>query len=620
MLKWHIAGKYMYRRGGVSAARGTENCPPYNQKNRKEKIMEVLNDVNVKTISMVKLGANYYALKDEDAVRKSVLWEPEKALTKDMLKAYYQPSFYETLSAAALDINAETVGTGVATDAEQENVAVYTDENGSTVVVLLADVAENAAVTLEKDMHLRLNGKVLSFGSSGTYLKIDTTVSEGVIDGRVPGSMVVKTVAQETAVMERLLDLRAANSRVLGGAYQLNLANSSAASLAVMVRNGHFSGENCTIQATQNAGSGNLYGIAAYSPLSLQGCTVTCQCAGGLSRGVEVKEDVQNACICDCVIRAESITNTAVGFYPLCQNAVVRNSQILASNTGNSADNEVGKSTAIQQYADKLTVENCRLISSSEKTHTNCIYAYQGEYRIYNTEIRASSAENYAYALQNQPDAKGYIQDCICFADATSGETNASYAVGVLNYGKMTLENCSAYGTHSGMQLWPNSHTHVTGGTFEGVGHGGIYFSNMGGTAFIQNAKILNARYCGDFKSTFDYENQYHIAGMYIGNAENTVVSNAAVYLDNCLIDGSTGNAVVLRGTGGEQNNAIYMSNCEVTGGTIRIDGNTHKLYVGKACDVVSSSTKPECVVQTDAVYTGAPGMPEDMPAAEDML
>ena len=46
---------------------------------------------------------------------------------------------------------------------------------------------------------------------------------------------------------------------------------------------------------------------------------------------------------------------------------------------------------------------------------------------------------------------------------------------------------------------------------------------------------------------------------------------------------------------------------CTAFCGTIRIDSDTHKLYVGKACNVVSSAAKPECVIATDTVYLGYP-------------
>ena len=580
--------------------------------------MEILDNVRVDTISMVKLGSKYYALKDEDAVRKSQLWEPEQAVTGELLKAYYQTSFYESLGAAVADVNAQTVGSGVTEDAESENVAVYTDEKGSTVVTLLADLTEPASVIFTKDAILRLNGKVLTFTESGTHLKFAETVSEAWIDGRVPGSRVVKSVAEETAAAERVLDMRAGSSRILGGKYQLNLANNSAASLALMVRNTQFYGEGFEIEATQNAGSGNLYTIMAYSPLKLQGCTVKCHTVGGIARCVETNADSQEVYINDCDFLAESLENTAVSFYPLCHNAVVRNSRIRAKRMGNSTENASSKATAIQQYADKLTVENCQLSASSVKKHTNCIYAYRGEYWIINTEIRAESAENYAYGVENLAAASGYLQDCVCFADATSGFTDSLCSTGVLNYGSLTLKNCSAYGTHSGMQLLPGSHTHATGGTFEGVGHGGIYFSHAGGSAFIQDAEIKNVKYRGAYKTTYEYLNQYGVAAMYIGSVDGN--GGISVYMDNCGIDGSGPFAngaepIRFRDSENEQNNAVYMSNCTVMGdGNIRFGNSSHRLYHGLSNRILTESNMAECLVQTSSVYHCDPGMPENMP------
>ena len=165
----------------------------------------------------------------------------------------------------------------------------------------------------------------------------------------------------------------------------------------------------------------------------------------------------------------------------------------------------------------------------------------------------------------------------------------------------LTLENSTVYGTHSGMQLNPNSQTQVTGGVYEGVCHGGIYFSNMGGSALVQDAKISNARYRGDYKNCFDYDSGlYHNAGLYVGGIN---ADGIAAYLENCNINGSTGNAMVFSSTEGAQNSALYLSNCHVTGGSIRIDDDSHKLYIGKACHVEPTSNRPNCVLETAEVY-----------------
>jgi hypothetical protein len=71
----------------------------------------------------------------------------------------------------------------------------------------------------------------------------------------------------------------------------------------------------------------------------------------------------------------------------------------------------------------------------------------------------------------------------------------------------------------------------------------------------------------------------YNEGGFYIGGGSDR--NGVVIYMDNCEIYGKN-NTFVLRGTSGEHDNKLYMSNCRLTGpGNIRIDNNTHELYLG---------------------------------------
>ena len=154
---------------------------------------------------------------------------------------------------------------------------------------------------------------------------------------------------------------------------------------------------------------------------------------------------------------------------------------------------------------------------------------------------------------------------------------------------------------------------HINGGTYKGVGHGGIYFSKPNSSCYIENATLSSAKYDGEFKKDYRYfteENgvvtheQYDETGFYVGDSAS--VCNTSVYLDNCKIVSGRQGAFVLRGTSNEQNNSVYMSNCTVVGEnkTVRVDNNTHKVFLGFRNNITTENVSlPEVVTNTREVY-----------------
>jgi hypothetical protein len=133
-----------------------------------------------------------------------------------------------------------------------------------------------------------------------------------------------------------------------------------------------------------------------------------------------------------------------------------------------------------------------------------------------------------------------------------------------------------------------------------------------GASSYVENATIASAKYEGNHKAEYRYptidqgvivDGQYDIAGFYVGGDAG---ANISVYLDNCQIVGGNQSAFVLRGTSGEQNNSVYMSNCTVSGENknVRIDNDTHRLYIGFGNNITAEDTDlPEAVVTTDDIY-----------------
>jgi len=127
---------------------------------------------------------------------------------------------------------------------------------------------------------------------------------------------------------------------------------------------------------------------------------------------------------------------------------------------------------------------------------------------------------------------------------------------GVSSAASLEMNNCYVWGSHAGV-LAQGAVT-VNGGTYEGYGHGGIYFTGAGTTSYIYDAAInWAAMREGTYADSVAGTNG---AGVYIGGK-----SNITVYMDNCSVY-STLYGVVLRNSGGEKNNHLYVSNSTFTG------------------------------------------------------
>lgn len=135
-----------------------------------------------------------------------------------------------------------------------------------------------------------------------------------------------------------------------------------------------------------------------------------------------------------------------------------------------------------------------------------------------------------------------------------AGTAYASNSRGVYCEGKLELNNCYVWGAHAGVTC--KGELAINGGTYEGYGHGGLYFS--GSTANIKNAKL----YWAEMKEgcIADSVAGTNGAGFYVGGA-----SNITMYMDNCDVYGTL-YGVVIRSSGGEKNNNLYVSNSTVEG------------------------------------------------------
>jgi hypothetical protein len=274
-------------------------------------------------------------------------------------------------------------------------------------------------------------------------------------------------------------------------------------------------------------------------------------------------------------------------------------------NGGNYFMSSDGTSVAIRNNKEntKLVVSNCDIeVSNSSGRGVGIFNA--GVAIISGCDITASAIGNSAesHAITNGGEAT--ISNCDIRAYSNYHKDGDGYSAssrGVFNSGTLTINDCYVLGTHSGMEN--HGTLYVNGGTYESYGHGGIYFADTGTTAYVRNATLKDSL---TMPEGYTGTSQHNGAGFYIGGGDNM-----KVYMDNCKIYGSA-SQIVLRGSSNEKNNTLKISNSDLydlDGDylSVRIDNDTHKLYIGKGCNFTAENTTlPSAVIATDEVYVQA--------------
>ena len=226
-----------------------------------------------------------------------------------------------------------------------------------------------------------------------------------------------------------------------------------------------------------------------------------------------------------------------------------------------------------------------------------------GKFDIYNSTINANSTAAKTRALYLTSTGDGTISNSKTIGTCDLyPATIVSSSQGINNAGKLTVNNCYVWGSHSG--LTNSGELIVNGGTYESPGHGGMYFGNLIKPAYIRDAVLRHTAVPENATSSIDNNK----GGFYIGGGSDR--NGVVVYMDNCEIYGEI-HAFTLRGTSGEHDNTLYISNSRLTStGYVRIDNNTHKLYLGvgnnfDGSDAATSTHEPMTsqVIHTNETY-----------------
>ena len=313
--------------------------------------------------------------------------------------------------------------------------------------------------------------------------------------------------------------------------------------------------------------------------------------------------------------------NTLTLYNTLYMNSgsVIKNGTIVMDDTSCAAISANGNNVTIENITLKVTGTNfaigvraCRTVniinskisvSTTNQDKATSAYGILSELLggaiIKNSDITASVKYGTAIAVDIQAEAEIYNSQIKAYANYDSDNQDyLSYSIGCRNLGNLHIENSYVYGVHSGIDT--SGDTYINGGTYEGFGHGGIYCSGNGSTYYIYNCVIQAANMPDGFEPmrTARTEN-----GMYVGGGANR--NNMTIYMDGCNISGIKYD-VVLRGSSSEKNNNLYVSNCIFGQNKIRIDNNTHALFVGKGCNLTDESyTLIEAVFITNEEYKG---------------
>ena len=286
------------------------------------------------------------------------------------------------------------------------------------------------------------------------------------------------------------------------------------------------------------------------------------------------------------------------------------------------ASNGIGIFTACDTYIDGVTIK----VNSDGSNIIRGIWApNNNNIEITNSNISVTGKTPSVYGI-TLISPNGKISNCnVSVAapylpkDDNSGYLSTSTGISLTN-GQTIIENCNVVGSLAAVSSTDNV-LMVDGGTYKGYGHGGFYL--IGGKttpAYIYNATLVSLdENPGGYETL---ELMTNDAGLYAGGSEgpdNPGSFEFIMYMDNCKIL-NTRQAIVIRGVGGESGHKVYVSNININDGSyIRIDNDTHKLFVGENCNfdnddyrmnintILTPEQRAQCVEFTNENYRVTP-------------
>ena len=541
---------------------------------------------------------------------------PELVPSVEELQETYEFTYYSTMYDAVQDVNSGTIGNSA--DITEENKAdavagIFTDDEGMPNVILMQDF-ETDRLQPNTDMIINLGGNTLSCTGAPV---IDSLGGNLTIDGRIEGSTIKGANANT-------LQLRAGAVTLNRGNY-INESNTTSTINTIMtaanltINNANINGvnnggnirgitpsgspvisiENTDITIKSTSQNHTVTGLGSTNQLTLSNSSINIEGSGAIfafQNGQSGKND-SKANISNTSFTVKSDNTTGKRCYSILNYGEVDIDEVDIIQIADTSE-----SAAIcDNY--KLNANNLNINTKGNAKNTFGIYA--------SSTSTVELSNSYIYAEVTDKHISEFDVSCMALANfgtttadnttflvsgpyAESGFFNAvsdgtydAYPVAISSGGNITLNNCTARGMHAGMSSSGGSVV-IDGGTYEGFGHGGIYFSGENTTSYVKNATI------GECENYTGYaDNGTNHAGFYMGSN-----NNITVYMDNCKIYGLN-QPIVMRGSSGEENITLYISNSNIdfenanANAYIRIDDITHRLYIGSGNNFDVSNVKP---------------------------
>ena len=179
---------------------------------------------------------------------------------------------------------------------------------------------------------------------------------------------------------------------------------------------------------------------------------------------------------------------------------------------------------------------------------------------------------------------------------AFANYSESQYTVGVYNNtatSNLDIYDSYIYGCHGGVISY--GPTYISGGTYEGYGNGGLVLAAQTEN-YIENATFKQVDMQGGY---LDLGGGTNGAAIYVGTKSDVIA-----YINNCRLFGKD-RPLIIGGLKGQTNISVYISNTTLNDKWVRMDSDTHKLYIGIGCNITAENTqRPDSVVITNETYT----------------
>ena len=512
--------------------------------------------------------------------------DPSSQIDIEYLTTYFNAYYYSNLTDAVTDINEEnTINAKVKPD-DTTGIAVYTDINNNTCLVLLKDINLEGAITFTKPIHFKLNGYTITYPNLYT---ITFEATNSIMDGRVPGSKLYCSIETATNPLSLVTMI---SGNIIGVTVELTIGIAQQTADALLCKEGASVIKDCDITITCSGGENGVYGIVS-----------------------------QNS--------AQTIINNTVIHGIAHNDAIINGIYSTKSSKATNIDNCAIDINVEQGYAYAIILQG-----AANKTINNTAITMNGENYagygiliqevpvadILNTQIQLSSPYSElegggGIAIYSNKVNSLTINDTSAIVNAYTNKGLSTY----LTETNAHINNCYTNAGHTGIQVNGLGNVYITNSTIGGYTHG-LYCTHSPESHLFVNDTILRSKYNEDMPNCA-FRAGYTCC-CYIGLGERT---GNTVHFDGCTFtsgndEEAVNEAFVLRSNSKIPTTA-NLSNCIIdlkNPQPIRIeDGSNHNQLSAAniGVNVVDSDGNPitRAYVRDQKVETNIDSNPEHL-------